>query len=153
MNIQTSKAMTVACATLKATLNTLSDKVGDLPMQLYADFESRNTPPAGPMVFVYRGMDGDPDAEFDLQVCLPLDSASTSYNGRFETTTLEPFEHVQRSYVGPMETMGKKGYEPLFVDMAKAGLQANGQAREIYVNWVSPESAENHTDIQVGVSV
>lgn len=155
MLIHTADPITVVSVQMTATLNTLTNVVGNTPQQLYSEFEAQDIPPAGPMLFVYRGMDGDPDSPFELEVALPIDqstAAGKAYSGERVVKTLTPFDYVEKTYVGAMENMGKDGYEPLFIAMAKSGIESNGEAREIYVNWAGPESPENRTDIQIGVN-
>jgi len=153
MQINTSTPVSVVSARLTATLNTVTQRVGDLPMQIYDDMEQQKLTPLGPMVFVYRGVDGNPDAEFELEITLPVDSeqARETYNGKFELKRIEPLRHVETLYTGPVSAMSKEGYEPLFTELSRTGIAPNGQCREVYDHWVSPESEENRIRIQVGV--
>ena len=155
MNIQTNDPMTVISVKKTATLNTLTDIVGNTPVQMLVDMEAHDIEATGPMIFIYRGVNGDPDAPFELEVSVPVSDNAfqlRDYSGRYSVNTIEAFRYVERTYLGPVDGLGKEGYEPLFIDMAKAGIEPSGEAREVYMNWVGPESPDNRTDIQVGVA-
>ncbi|MBX2824893.1 MAG: hypothetical protein KTR33_09210 [Gammaproteobacteria bacterium] len=153
MQVNTSSPVSVVSTCLTATLENVSQRVGDLPMQLYDDLEQQRLEPKGPMVFVYRGVDGNPNTEFELEITLPVDAeaARDNYQGKFEIKRVEAFRHVETEYAGPVSAMSKEGYEPLFTDLSRSGLAPDGQCREVYDNWVNPESDENRIRIQVGV--
>lgn len=153
METQTTIPTKAVTARLTATLATISQDVGDIPMQIFNDVEQQQCEQSGAMVFVYRGVDGQPDKQIDVEISLPIQfgTSGNDYNGKFEVNDVAPFNYVENLYVGPVADMSKKGYEPLFAQLAQTGLVPNGECREVYEHWVGPDSAENRINIQVGV--
>lgn len=153
METQSTTTMKAVTARLTSTLATITQSVGDLPMQIYNDVEQQQCELSGPMVFVYRGVDGQPDKEIEVEISLPIQTGGTrnAYQGKFELSDVDPFHFVENTYVGPVAEMSKKGYEPLFAQLAQSNLIPSGECREVYEHWVGPESDENRINIQVGI--
>lgn len=153
MQIQTAKPLNVVSKTIEATLATVSGDVGDLPEQLYADFVRQQFEPAGPMVFIYSGVDGNPHTKIQLQIALPVNASDAAkYNGPFKQHSTPSFNHVDSLYTGTVADMGTKGYEPIMTRISKAALQTNGECREVYENWMGPQSGDNEIRLQIGIA-
>ncbi|WP_250656317.1 hypothetical protein [Alkalimarinus coralli] len=150
MELQKSSGIEVIALAKKATLTTIMQDIGRSPELLLEDIQQQGVRPEGPMIFVYRGCDGDMEKPFDLQICQPV-KAADQYSGQYEKTELEPFQYVERRYVGKMADMGAKGYEPFIADVEKSGLKMGTQCREIYTQYIGPDSEENITELQLGI--
>lgn len=152
MDIQQSTPITTVSTDLKATLANVSERIGTLPENLFADVEAQGLEPAGPMIFDYRGVDGNPDTEFDLTIALPVQlPSSNEYNGKYATRTLPAIDYVERVYKGPVSRISESAYGPFYADLGKTSMTLTGELREIYRHWVDVDSEENETAIQVGV--
>lgn len=150
MELLQSPVISVISLTKKATLSTIMQDIGSSPESLLEDIQLQGAKPEGPMIFVYRGCEGDMQKPFDLQICQPV-NAGDHYGGQYEKTELEPFKYVERRYLGKMTDMGTKGYEPFIADVEKAGLTIDTQCREVYTQFVGPDSDENITELQLGI--
>ncbi|MCG8312225.1 MAG: hypothetical protein MI976_03330 [Pseudomonadales bacterium] len=150
MDIKTTDALNVIAINTDATLDTIMEDIGNLPEQLMADIESQALVPAGPMIFVYSGCDGNPESQFQLSITQPVTNHA-QYQGKYQASQLEPFKCVERSYHGSLHDIGPKGYEPFIAEIMQAGLQIKDECREIYTLYECQESEKNITEIQMGI--
>jgi len=152
MNILTSNSVSIIAMPMRTTLARITDDVAQLPEKLAADLIPAGLLPTGPMMFLYDGLTADPNAEFDLRISLPLSIEDVSrYKGEYTASRLEPFHFVETVLHGDIAELGPKAYEPLLAEIHSAGLGMTGFAREVYQNFVSPDSADNETRVQIGV--
>lgn len=151
MKPQQSNTIPVISTKVRTTLNNLMQDIGTLPMDIENAVETSTVAQAGPMIFVYRGADGNPDTEFELEIAQPV-ASTAEYKGKFDTNTLEPITYIERRFTGAFDKIGSHGYEPLINDIMKAGHAMAGQCREVYTHWVNPESDENITELQIAIA-
>lgn len=151
MTPQQSKPTPVISSTLRTTLANLMQDIGSLPESIEKELASSTLTLDGPMVFVYRGADGNPNTEFELEIAQPVTSTE-GYQGNFSQRTLEPITYIERRFTGSIENIGSQGYEPLIGDIMKAGHNLAGQCREVYTHWVDVNSAENITELQIAIA-
>lgn len=152
MNIVKSNGISYIGKALKSTLNTINSDVGQIPETLIGELAPSGFIPTGPMMFLYKGLDGKRDTQFDLTIALPVSQADAKrYEGELLTGRLEPFSFVERVHYGDISELDTRTYEPLHRDLAAAGIVPNGEAREIYQNFIGPDAADNETRVQVGV--
>lgn len=152
MNIITSNSVSIISMQLRTTLATITEDVKVLPDKLAADLIPAGLMPTGPMMFLYEGVTEDLHNEFDLRIALPVSTDDVArYKGPYIASRLEPFHFVEIVLYGDIADLGPKAYGPLLADINAAGLTMTGFSREVYQNFVSPESADNETRIQIGV--
>ncbi|OUS27364.1 hypothetical protein A9Q99_15290 [Gammaproteobacteria bacterium 45_16_T64] len=151
MKPQQSDAIPVISTKTRTTLKSLMQDIGNLPLDIEKDVEEGAVTQVGPMIFVYRGADGNPDTVFELEIAQPVESTQT-YKGKFDASSLEPITYIERRFTGSFVDIGSKGYEPLINDILKAGHAMAGQCREVYTHWVNPESDENITELQIAIA-
>lgn len=152
MNIQTSNSVSAISIKLRATLRTINQDVDGLPEALFADLGQAGIQPTGPMMFIYDGLTGDPDTQFDLRIAIPVSVENAAqYKGSNITFRLEPFHFVETVLHGDLAGLESKAYEPLFGQIQQAGLTMTGFAREVYQNFVDMQSEDNETRVQIGV--
>jgi effector-binding domain-containing protein len=118
---------------------------------LMAALRQADVTPAGPVIFVYYGIEADPTQEFDLEICVPLPAeAAISAATPIGCKTLPAFECIAADYVGSMQGIADAWRE--VADAWRAsGRQASGESREVYKQWVDFESPENVTELQKGI--
>jgi len=143
-------AIPVISLSTSATINTIMDAIGVLPDEIMQECQELGIEPMGPFVFVYRGCDGNKDTAFELEMAIPV-KADLSYSGKYQFKTLEAFQFVEQRYTGPISEIESKGYVPLMAAMQEQGLLPGSVSREVYSNWVEPESAENIVELQIGI--
>jgi len=152
MNTHTSNSVSAVSIKLQATLRTITQDVDGLPEALFADLGKAGIQPTGPMMFIYDGLTGDPNAHFDLRIAIPVSVENAAlYKGPNTTFRLQPFHFVETVLHGDLAGLESKAYEPLFARIQEAGLTMTGFAREVYQNFVDMDSEDNETRVQIGV--
>ena len=104
----------------------------------------------GPMQFVYYGCDDKMDTKFTLEIVMAVDQEKP-YNGKYKFKELKGFTCASTFHKGNINKIGET-YEKFMPELIKSGKQVGDQSREVYHKWVSPESPENITEIQVGIN-
>ena len=117
---------------------------------LMAALRRAQVPPAGPVIFVYYGIEADPTQEFDLDICVPLPAdAVIPVAAPIGCKTLPAFDCISADYVGSMNEIG--GAWRQVADAWRAsGRQSSGESREVYKQWIGFDSPENVTELQKG---
>ena len=107
--------------------------------------------PAGPVIFVYYGIEADPTQEFDLDICAPLPAdAVIPVAAPIGCKTLSAFDCISAGYVGSMHEIGGAWRQVAHAWRA-SGRQASGESREVYKHWIAFDSLENVTELQKGI--
>lgn len=106
---------------------------------------------AGPSTFIYYGADGSPTTEFDLLIAFPITSRPASAPSGFEIVDAPAFHCISVDYIGGMPDI-HIGYKVLMDSIRDQHLQPTWEGREIYKNWVAYDSAENVTELQIGIA-
>ncbi|NOT84508.1 MAG: hypothetical protein HOP02_06940 [Methylococcaceae bacterium] len=104
----------------------------------------------GPLEFLYDGSDGVPETLFDLTIALPI-QAMKAVSSQFEYLTTPPFQCVYVEYSGSVYGIGAAWHD-FFATVLKADLILTGQCREVYQHWVGHGSADNITELQIGIA-
>lgn len=152
MQIHTSNSVSLITLPLRSTLNRVKDDVDLKPEQVFAEFGRAGLQPTGPMQFVYNGISANRDAEFHMNISLPVsEKDAENYSGEFTLIRLEPFQFVEIVMFGDINKIDQNAYEPLIGQIMAEGLQMTGFVREVYQNYVDMTSADNETRVQIGV--
>lgn len=152
MHIQTSNSVSLITLPLRSTLNRVKDDVDLKPEKLFVEFGRAGIQPTGPMQFVYKGITADRDAEFDLNISLPVSvQDAQNYKGDYPVVRLNPFQFVEIVMHGDINKIDINAYEPLIKQITGAGLTMTGIVREVYQNYVDMTSEDNETRVQIGV--
>ena len=120
--------------------------------RLFESLKRNGAKPAGSdIIYVYKGCNGDPTVEFDLEICLPVDSGLIlEPEAPMELTTISPFQCAAMEYAGPMSTIGQ-AWMNVVRWIREKGHTPTSQSREIYKKWISADSPENVTELQQGI--
>lgn len=119
---------------------------------LMAALRQADVSPAGPVIFVYYGIESDPKQEFDLDICVPLPAdAVIPAAAPIGSKTLAAFECIAAEYVGSMHEISQAWRQVAHAWRA-SGRQASGESREVYKRWIDFESPENTTELQKGIA-
>ncbi len=119
---------------------------------LMAALRGADVPPAGPVIFVYYGIEADPAQEFDLDICVPLPTeAVISVAAPIGCKTLPAFECISAQYVGSMHEIGD-AWRAVADAWRASRRQASGESREVYKQWIDFGSPENVTELQKGIA-
>ncbi|ACU91144.1 GyrI-like domain-containing protein [Desulfomicrobium baculatum] len=116
-----------------------------IPM-LLAEAESRGMAVTGPCIFTYDGCDGSPDKEFSLTVSFPVDACRGQ--GAFICKEVPAHECLCTDYRGPINGIGPawSAFTPLALQQ---GLALQPVGREVYVEWIDQNNAENLVELQI----
>jgi effector-binding domain-containing protein len=107
---------------------------------------------AGPVIFVYYGIEADPKQEFDLEICVPLPAdAVIPAAGPIGCKTLPAFECICADYAGSMHEIGD-AWRQVADAWRASGRPASGESREVYKHWIGFDSPENVTELQKGIA-
>ena len=140
---------TALCFTTRATLQTLSQYAPDVAENLYQEASRLNLVIAGPIQWIYTGVNGDETAEFQLEIALPIRESGAS-SLQFSYKNFPTFRYAGYAYTGPWSGFSEL-YDTLFGQLYRDGYQNDGHVREVYrvINLENP--SECVTDIQIGL--
>ncbi len=141
----------VIVATTKTTLNKIAQDAEPLTGALMADVEKLGITPAGPLEFIYFDVTGEMDKEFTLEIALPVSPDASDEGSSFKIKETNSFKCVTHIHKGSMENMHAV-YDVIFKEIEKKELKPTIEVREVYLNWVDAKSADNVTEIQIGIN-
>lgn len=116
---------------------------------LYREAESLQLDIIGPSEFIYLNTTEDPNQPFQLVIGIPVKESKTTQSDFFFWEAM-PFACLAVDYKGSMLNIGN-AWQELVQQVLKTGWQLSNQGREVYKEWVSFESEENITELQMGV--
>lgn len=149
MEIKDFNPITVLCFTKQVTLDDLQEFVRIKARELYFDAVKSNLEIAGPVYWIYYGMDGNPKTVFTLEVALPV-SENGKYKGDFQIKKLRPFKCLSSWHKGSWEKLADT-YGALFLEIGKKSYTHTGECREIYQHLDFLNEENNLTEVQVGI--
>jgi catechol 2,3-dioxygenase-like lactoylglutathione lyase family enzyme/predicted transcriptional regulator YdeE len=149
LSIKETPAFTALCFSTPATLLTLSQHAPGVAQSLHREADRLNLKVAGPIQWIYTGVNGDETAEFQLEIVLPIHQPGES-SDEFSYQTFLPFRCASHTHTGPWSDFGEV-YNALFAQLYREGYQNDGRVREVYAvvdfkNW-----ANCVTEIQLGI--
>ena len=141
----------------QANIAELADLTREIPPRLFLEVEKTGSKINGPISFLYYGMDGNPETEFQLEIVLPVDKAGSGQD-EFDFKVLDRFKCISTVLEGSWSLLGQS-YEKLVNEAIKAGHNLMFESREIYHNITDAEaekrkrfeSPENITEIQMRI--
>lgn len=104
---------------------------------------------SGAPIFVYRGVDGTPDKQFDLLLGLPMNEGGRAPEGS-QTVTLPTFRCASVYYTGPVSGI-PQGWQALMEKASAMNLRFTDEGRELYLYWEGDDSPNNVVELQIGV--
>ncbi len=103
----------------------------------------------GPMEFIYFGATGDVNNEFTLQIALPV-AEQKSISVPYQIKQVPEFKCLSVVHKGDIAEIGGV-YDKLFAEIQAQKIVPNGEIREVYHLYKDHDSAENVTEIQIGI--
>jgi effector-binding domain-containing protein len=144
------KPMTVLYYSEKNNLTGLARLVRTKAKELYIEAIRYGMEVTGPVYWIYYGMDGNPDTTFTLEIAIPVYNEKI-YSGDYEIKRLSAYKCAAAVHNGPWKNM-QGAYAKLVEETLKKGHTLNGISREVYINIDFVESANNITEIQLGIN-
>lgn len=133
---------------VRTTLAHIAAAIGDWPTKLMQEVQAHGLRMAGAPVYIYRGCDENPETEFTLQMCFPVESFD-GYTGSFETVELRTYACYEALYVGSMPELSEKGWAPFMQQVLDKKIAWGQESREVYIRWIGFDSPENQVLLQV----
>jgi effector-binding domain-containing protein len=131
----------------------ISDLINQIPVakELIKECVRLDLHPSGPIHWHYFGFMGDESKPFTLEVCLPVTSIPSGYDGKFHFKRTENFKCVSLLHEGGWQEI-PKSYGVLMEFMQQHKLQPIGVTRELYINADFVNLDANVTEIQMGIN-
>ena len=137
------------CAEKSLTVPDIPGYAESVMELLFKDAESKELEIVGPPEFIYLNTNEDPNTPFQLVIGIPI-KESKAINSDFFVWESMPFACLSIDYKGSMLNIGK-AWQELVAQVLNEGWQLSNQGREVYKEWVSFESEDNITELQMGV--
>ena len=134
---------------LSTTLKTIADDCGQVSMDIEQKAKELGLEITGPQIWGYRGVDGNPDTRFNLDICLPVKETKGD-PGIFKFTQLPEINCLSEMHKGPWNQLSNT-YQRMFGEMSRKGMVPTGANREIYLNCDFDNEDNNLTEIQVEI--
>jgi effector-binding domain-containing protein len=132
------------------TLNQLPQLAGREVELLYAEAQKNNLSITGPVEFIYFDCSAQKDQPFEFVIALPVTQEYLPENGKYSIRELAEFNCFSHIHYGDVSDLHPV-YGKLYEEIGRGGLMPSNQIREIYEKFVSLESPENITEIQIGI--
>jgi len=145
--VRTLSPQTILYKEVETTLQQIGPSSAPILAELRKLVNDKKVVYDGCFIFVYHGVNEDPNNKFKLQVGIAVPEG-TPPQADFKTERLEPVKAATLLYGGPILSVAR-AYEKLFGNLG--GKQPTGVHREYYYHWEGPESKNNVELIAVGV--
>ncbi len=141
------KEINVLMYSMTTTLATIMTDPGQVPYEIVAKAQELGLEIAGPQIWQYVGVDGKPDTEFKLDICLPVKEAKGDA-GKFRFEVLPEINCISEIHKGSWKNLANT-YSRLFGEMSRKGIIPNGESREVYHAYDLENEEKNVTEIQI----
>ncbi len=130
----------------------MSDLVNQIPIakELFKESVRLDLHPTGPIHWHYIGYTGVTSKPFLLEVCLPVATVPSDYDGPFHFKRTENFKTLSLLHEGGWDEI-PKSYELLMKSIEQNNYQPVGITRELYINADFSDPNANVTEIQMGI--
>lgn len=137
----THPAMTVIYSSHQTSIRELSSLVATAAKALYNRTAAEGLMVAGPVYWIYYGMDGNPETRFTLEIAIPV-TGNDKADDIASSKELPSAQYLTTLHRGPWEKL--EGTYTSMMEHAKTkNLVVDGVFREIYLN-IDLANPENH---------
>lgn len=151
MRIRTIQPIQIFCFETETTIQDMLQYVRVKAQELYIDALDNKLEITGPVYWIYKGADGQPDTRFELTIALPVSQVNSEIkNSNFKLKTLDTFRCVSQTHEGCWSTLGET-YGSIFFDLSVKEPALSGVNREIYLNMDFNNPDANITEVQIGL--
>lgn len=140
---------TVLMYSLKSSLATITQDVGDIPNEMMAVATKLGLEITGPQIWQYTGSDGQPATKFTLDICIPVKEAKGE-PGKFKFAILPEFNCVAEIHKGPWNKLGDV-YQRIMGEVSRKTIPITGVSREIYINCDFTNQENCITEVQMQI--
>ena len=149
LEVKETQPFTALCFTTRATLQTLSQHIPEVANNLYAEANRLNVAIAGPIQWIYTGINSDETNEFQLEIVLPIHRPG-GQSDKFPYQEFPAFRCAAYTHVGAWSDFGEL-YGALFGQLYRDGNQTDSCLREVYTVVDFDNPANCVTEIQIGL--
>jgi effector-binding domain-containing protein len=130
----------------------VSDLVNQIPVakELFKEAVRLDLHPTGPIHWHYIGFTGVASKPFLLEVCLPVATVPSEYDGAFHFKRTENFKSLSLLHEGGWDQI-PQSYDVLRKCIEENDYQPIGISRELYINADFNCPHANVTEIQIGI--
>jgi effector-binding domain-containing protein len=148
MYVKTHPPVTILYSRHQTTIPQLSQFVGNVVKELYAEAVQHNVLISGAPIWIYHGADGKPDTVFTLDIAIPIQGHLES--SRFAIKQLQPFKAVTHTHEGAWSSLTNT-YQEIMQHIDANKIPMNEECREVYLNIDFQQPEYNVTQVQMGV--
>jgi effector-binding domain-containing protein len=148
MEIKEISSMNVFYKTFQTSLLEMSKYVLTTPTEMYNEAQKNDLKIIGPQVWIYQGMDGNPNTRFTLEIALPV---IKPIKNNLQIKELPAFKCAAIIHKGDWGNL-KNSYEKIISEIYNSGNSMSNFCREVYTIVESPDSENNITEIQIGIN-
>jgi predicted transcriptional regulator YdeE len=147
--VLTISATTFFYTTTETSLKEIDTVAKDTMQTLHAAIKDGKLHPTGAPIFIYHGVNEDPDHKFTLQIGFPVADDTAAF-GDFKVIKLPEFHCATALYSGPLKQQ-TEAWQSLYGDLFAAGMQPSDEAREEYLKFDGEDSPNNVILIEAGL--
>jgi predicted transcriptional regulator YdeE len=136
--------------TTRTTLNKIQSVAITEADKLIGNLEALQLEPIGPMEFIYFDCTADREKEFTLEIAMPVKEVKENIPVGYSFVTHEDFKCVSHVHKGELTKLHDV-YEEIFSEIWNKSLKPTNQIREVYTKYFDTFSADNITEIQIGL--
>lgn len=133
----------------RASQKTMPEVMKQAFPELLAAAEKASVMPLGGAVVVYKNVTPDPDAEFEVQIGV-LVNTGTAASGEAKVRELEAFRSASLLYSGSLDQIGE-AYMRLYQTLMAGGKMPTQEMRQMILYWEDETSDSNVMLLQVGL--
>ncbi len=148
MHVKTHPPVTVLYSRHQTTIPQLSQFVGVVVKDLYAEAVQHNALISGAPIWIYHGADGKPDTVFTLDIAIPIQGHVES--SRFAVKELPAFKALTTTHEGAWHTLTRT-YQDIMQHIDSHKIPMIEECREVYLNIDFQQPEHNVTQVQMGV--
>jgi effector-binding domain-containing protein len=147
--VQDLKAFRFCSKTFGTTFDGIK-KLADVEIPKLIDaMKTKGTASAGPLVFIYTGVQQDMSKPFKLEIGIMIAKDVPVPDG-YQARDVPETHSASLLFTGALKYL-EDGYQKLFNSLDDKKLKPTGETREYYLYWEGPESANNVIMITSGV--
>lgn len=135
----------------KTTLRELNDVANKEVKPIMEAVEELGLQPVGPMEFIYFDCTEEMDKEFTLEIAIPVADQKPYSGGKYAFKEAEEFKCISQTHHGDLAKLPEV-YDTMFKKISADNVKVTNEIREVYKHYEVNSSANNVTEIQVGLN-
>ncbi len=109
----------------------LQSTVADWPQKMVSEIALSGLEVSGPQIWVYQWDELKPEANFKLEVCIPVKTPTKSHHEHRQTKKLNAFKCIEAVHYGPWSNLVTT-YQTILTHAQTHGISLGKTCREVY---------------------